>query len=687
MTPDNVVPDIQEALERAEKNLEAIRQLDPAEVTFANVVQAGGAAIDELNEAWGKVGHLDSVRNSDELRPAYNEMLPKVSAFNAKISLDAKLWSSLRHFSKTEEAQSLKGADKRLFEETMADFLEAGADLPEEKRERLQAISTELAQVTQKFAENVLDATNDWTLVIEDENQLAGLPELARANARQAAKEKLGDEDGKPRWLFTLHAPSMMPLMQYLDDDDLRRQVWEASGLVGREGERDNTELIRKILALRTEKAALLGKKDFADVVLARRMAKNGARADAFVSDLRDKTFAIFQQENDELETYKAEKTDAAKDLLEPWEVSYWMEKRKKDLFDFDEEDLRPYFPIESVLEGMFQLVTLVFGLRIEERSTQFEGKPASTVDGNDAEPIEVWHPEVKFYDLFDSENGRHMGSFYADWHPRESKRGGAWMNFLKTGEPMEGGTLSPHLGLMCGNLTPSSENKPALLTHYEVETVFHEFGHLMHHLCGEVRHKSLNGVNVAWDFVELPSQIMENWCWERQSLDLFARHHQTGEAIPEELFQKMLRARNYMEGSAMMRQLSLGKMDLELHRRLATEGYDDLEKAIEEVLEGYLAKRKTNPPSGAHRFGHLFSHPVGYAAAYYSYKWAEVLDADAFTRFKKEGIMESSVGKAFRQEILSKGNSEPPEDLFRAFMGRDPDPMALLARSGLASG
>ena len=674
------------ALERAEQHLADIRSLDPSAVTFANGVKAIEEALHELNEAWGKVNHLDAVRNSDELRAAYNAMLPKVTAFYAKVPLDQRLWANAKAFSETEEAKSLQESDKRLLEETLADFREAGADLPEEKRERLEALSSELAQVTQKFAENVLDATNAWDLVIEDEEKLAGLPEVARANASQSAIEKLGEEDGQRRWRFTLHAPSVTPIMQYLDDDSIRREVWEASNRIGHESERDNTELIREILKLRSEKAALLGKKDFADVVLSRRMAKNGTQADAFVSDLRDKTADAFHRENEELEAYKAEKTSQDPDLLEPWEVSYWVEKRKMDLFAFDDEELRPYFPIDSVLEGMFELVARIFGLRMEERSTLFEGEPATTLSENEAEPVEVWHPEVKFYDVFDAENDRHMGSFYADWHPRESKRGGAWMNFLKTGEPIEGKEgLSPHLGLMCGNMTPSSANKPALLTHYEVETVFHEFGHLMHHLCGEVPHKSLNGVNVAWDFVELPSQIMENWCWERESLDLFARHHETGASIPEELFQKMLQSRNYMAGNVMMRQLCLGKMDLELHRRLASEGYDEVDEALDLALDGYVAKRKTKPPSIVRRFNHLFSDPVGYAAAYYSYKWAEVLDADAFTRFQKEGIMEPSVGKAFREEVLSKGNSEPPEDLFRAFMGRDPDPQALLARSGLA--
>ena len=409
LTPDKVIPDLELALERAEKNLATIRALDPSAVTFANGVKAGQEALYELNEAWGRVNHLDSVRNSEELRAAYNAMLPKVTAFYTKIPLDQKLWSALQAFSETEEAKSLEGTDKRLFEEILADFREEGADLPKEKRERLEALSSELAQVTQKFAENVLDATNAWDLVIAEEERLAGLPEVARANARQAAIEKLGEKEGQTRWCFTLHVPSMGPLMQYLDDDSIRREVWEASNRVGRESERDNTDLIRKILGLRSEKAALLGKKDFADMVLSRRMAKNGTRADAFVSDLHDKTADAFQRENEELEAYKAGKTDQEPDLLEPWEVSYWVEKRKKDLFDFDDEELRPYFPIDSVLGGMFELVTRVFGLRMEERSTLFEGEPATTLRCNEADPVDVWHPEVKFYDVFDAEDDRHI--------------------------------------------------------------------------------------------------------------------------------------------------------------------------------------------------------------------------------------------------------------------------------------
>ncbi|HEX2100058.1 MAG TPA: M3 family metallopeptidase, partial [Candidatus Synoicihabitans sp.] len=419
------------------------------------------------------------------------------------------------------------------------------------------------------------------------------------------------------------------------------------------------------------EEARLLGRPHFADHVLQRRMAKTGARALEFIEDMQRRAAAAFARECRELEEYKARCTGQPIQRLKAWEVSYWAEKLRRERYAFDDEALRPYLPMDRVIPGLFELARRVFSLRIVER-------PAGAV--------EVWHPEVKFYDLFHAESGRHLGSFYADWHPRESKRGGAWMGYLITGGPGADGSRRPHLGYICGNLTPPAAGRPALLTHREVETIFHEFGHLLHHLLGEVEVKSLNGVNVAWDFVELPSQIMENWCWERESLDLFARHHETGDAIPAEVFDRMIAARNFRSACTTMRQVQFAKLDLLLHTTTAQFLEGDFEaKARAAVADTMIP---TEPPARTIllRFGHLFSDPVGYAAGYYSYKWAEVLDADAFTRFKREGIFNPQTGADFVRHILSRGNSADPAELYRAFMGREPDLTALLVRSGLAS-
>jgi oligopeptidase A len=681
LKPENIVPDMTLALKRAESEMETIRNLPPEEIDFASIPLQFCQAQEELSEAWNIVSHLDQVRNSEALREAYNEMLPEVTAFGTKVLLDQTIWNQVKVFAGSPEAQSLDDQEKRLLDELVADFVEAGADLSEDKRRRLEELSTELAQATQKFSENVLDSTNAWQKNIVDESLLEGLPPSAKIAALETAKQK--EMDG---WLFTLHAPSIMPIMKYLADSSIRKEFWEASSKIGWEGEQDNTDLIRTILELRQEKAVLLGKKDYADVVLERRMAGSGARADEFVSDLKEKTTLAFGRENDQLIAFKGEKTGDTDELLEPWEHSYWSEKQMKEKYDFDEEDMRPYLPIDSVLSGMFSLATKIFRLRIEERSTSHNGQPANPVQGDGRQPIDVWHPEVKFYEVFDSKDHRHLGSFYADWHPRPDKRSGAWMNYFKMGLPGDNDSpRGPHLGLMCGNMTAPVDGKPALLTHYEANTVFHEFGHLLHHLCAEVKFKRLSMGTVPWDYVELPSQIMENWLWERESLDLFARHHETNEPIPVELFDKLVRARNYHAGFMQMRQLFLGKMDLLLHRKLIIEGYENLEDALEPLIKDYRAKLKTIPPTIARQFGHIFSDPVGYACAYYSYKWSEVLDADAFTRFKKEGILNPETGMSFRECILSKGNSKPAEELFRDFMGRDPDPHALLERSALA--
>jgi len=670
MLPSLVEPSMDAALAGAESALRAI-EAGEGTPTFENTFLALDEATDALNRAWSRVTHLQSVADSPELREAHNRVLPRVSAFFAGVPLRPALWARLRAFAGLPSSAGLPPVRARFMGETIAEFREAGADLPDAGRARLGEIQSELAQLTQAYADHVLDATNAWQLVVEDEGRLAGLPAHAKARAAADAAAKAVVPPGRPAWRFTLHMPSLEPFMTYLADDALRAEMWRASTSVGSVAPHDNGPLISTILALRSEKARLLGKAHFADLVLARRMAKSGQRALDFVDDFRRRCSSAFARECRELEESKARDTGLPAARLLPWEVAFRAERLRRAHFDFDAEELRPYLPMDRVVSGLFQIARRVFGIRVTERP---RGE------------VETWHPDVLYYDVHDARD-RHVGSFYADWHPRESKRAGAWMNYLITGGPQPDGTRRPHLGLICGNLTPPAPGRPALLSHREAETIFHEFGHLIHHLLGEVEIRSLNGTNVAWDFVELPSQIMENWCWEREGLDLFARHFETGAPVPEALFRKMTAARNFMSACAIMRQVAFAKMDLLMHMRAGEfAGVSDIEGAVRPMVADCLLPTEPPAPTIVRRFTHIFSDPVGYAAGYYSYKWAEVLDADAFTRFRKEGIFNEKVGGEFVERILSRGNSADPAELFRAFMGREPDLGALLERSGLAT-
>ena len=658
LTPDHIEADVTQAIETSRTNIEKIKSQDHENLTYESTFGALESATEDLDRSWGRVNHLDSVANSDALREALNKMLPPVSEFSSSISLDDQLWAVLKAY-ESSDLSSLSEIKKRFIEETCADFRSSGADLDPEAKKRMGEINAELAKVTQKFGENVLDSTKAWELYLDDESRLAGLPDSAKTAAAEDAKSK--EKEGQ--WRFSMQHPSMMPVMQHADDEALRKEMWEGSCTIGHGGDHENGDLVWEILRLRDEKAKLLGFDSFADLILERRMAQSGAKALKFTEDFHEQILSRFHQDIEELQTYKAEKTNKEKGPLEPWETTYWAEKRRKELFDFDDEALRPYFPVEQVMEGLFSLTSRLFGIRI------------STSEA------EAWDDDVTFYEIHDTQSDEHLGSFYADWHPRDSKRSGAWMNYLKTGLPSP---RTPHLGLICGNMTKPTGDKPALLTHREVETVFHEFGHLLHHLLSDVEIKSLAGVNVPWDFVELPSQIMENFCWDRESLDFFAKHYETGETIPDELFDKMVAARNYMSASGFMRQLSVGKLDLELHAHYSKYEGRDLDGVDREILASYKTPLATPNPTMARALNHLFSDPLGYAAGYYSYKWAEVLDADAFTRFRKEGVLNSKTGHSFRKEILSKGNSRPVEESYYAFMGREPDQAALLERSGL---
>jgi len=638
-----VEPAIDELLADANRRLgETIASAEP--------LHALDTMTERLEYAMNVVRHLESVATTPELRAAFNAVQPKVSVFYSSLTLNEDLWNAIKRYAATAEGKSLTGAMKRYQTKTIDSFRRHGADLPAAGKARLKEIDVALTEATTKFSENVLDSTNAYELVITEESKLAGLPPAAIAAARASAESK-----GKGGWRFTLHGPSYLALMTYLDDGPIREQVWRAYNLRGAEAPFDNRALLKKILDLRREKAVLLGFRDFADLVLDDRMAHTGDTAQKFLEDLRALTEPRFKEENAALEKFAGR-------ALEPWDVGYWAEKQRAALYDFDEEALRPYFSLDNAVKGMFEIFGRVFGIRVEQET----GVP-------------VWDREVKCYAIYDAASGANLGSFYADWYPRENKRGGAWMDGLITGNPIE---RHPHLGLICGNLTPPVDGKPALLTHREAETIFHEFGHLLHHLLSRVEVRSLAGTSVPWDFVELPSQIMENWCWERESLDLFARHWQTGERLPEELFQKMKRAKTFRGANMQMRQLGFGIVDLALHR--LWDGQSDVVKFARGVLVPFAAAPLPEDYAMITGFTHLFSSPVGYGAGYYSYKWAEVLDADAFTRFRKEGVFSATVGREFRDRILARGDSEDPAVLYRSFMGRDPDPNALLERNGL---
>jgi oligopeptidase A len=664
----HVEPGIRQALAEARAEVAAIAG-EETPPTWDNSIGRLDRALEQLSERIGPVGHLVSVAETSELRDAYNAVLPEISEFWSSIPLDKRLWARLKAYAATPEATEWEGIRRRHLDKTMRDFERAGADLPEGIKSHLKSLQVELATLQQKFSENVLDATAAYELEVTDDKRLAGVPAAAKRRFRKRAAEK-----GLAGWLLTLDYPSVEPILKYCRDRDLRRAILVAYSTRCREGDFDNRGLLARILRIRDEVAAILGYEDFPDYVLADRMAKTGARAIDFEADLVERTRPYWERDIQQL---KAHAVTLGVDELEPWDMSYVMEHLRKSRYEIDDEVLRPYFPLGAVLEGMFEIVARTFGFRVEERRIG-----------------EVWHEDVRFYEIFD-EDDTLLGAFYTDWFPRKEKRQGAWMNNFITGGP-RGGTFAPHLGVMCGNFTPPEDDGDALLTHREVQTTFHEFGHLLHHCTSRVEIASRAGIHVAWDWVELPSQLMENWTWEREALDLFARHHETGDPVPEEIFQRMLAARRFMGGWGQMRQLSLGTVDLALHEELGPElrraAGSDADESVDrrqgdQVMDFARARFAEFAPDPRFAdlhiltaFTHLFSG--GYAAGYYSYLWSEVLDADVFTRFRSEGIFNRETGRAYVNAILSRGDSSDPDELFEEFMGRGPDAEALLERN-----
>jgi len=656
---EHVEPAVEELLKQARERLNKVASGNGGR-TYENTMAALDDMTEPLDLAMGVVRHLESVATYPELRAAYNKVQPSVSSFYSGILLHEGLWKALRDFESTDEASRLGPTETRFLTKTIAEFRRHGAELDAAGKARLEELDVELAKITTKFAENALDATNAFELVITEEARLSGLPPSAVEAARESAKARKAEG-----WRFTLQSPSYIAAMTYLDDATIREQLYRAYNTRAAGGDLDNRPIIARILELRRAKANLLGFRDFSDLVLEDRMAHDGARAQSFLEDLRTRTEPHFRRENQELGEFRREIEGDSAPRIEPWDVGYYSEKLRKARFDFNEEYLRPYFPLGRVIDGLFELVHRLYGIRVRE-----------------IEPAPAWDEQVKYYEVLDADGAR-LGCFYADWYPRENKRDGAWMDSFITGRPGDDG-WTPHLGLMCGNLNTPIGGKPALLTHREVETIFHEFGHLLHHLLTRVPIRSLAGTSVAWDFVELPSQIMENWCWEREALDLFASHWETGEPIPEELFSKMKRARTFRAANAQMRQLGFGYLDLALHRQYDPASDGDVIAYTRGILEQFAPAPLPADYVMITAFSHLFAGAVAYAAGYYSYKWAEVLDADAFTRFRDAGVFSREVGADFRQKVLAAGDSADPAELYRSFMGRDPDLTALLERQGL---
>lgn len=650
--PEHVGPAIDELLLKTQNALDQIAS-DTSIPTYASVLDALDRVTADLDHAMGVVGHLESVATTPELRAIYNEIKPKVTKLYSGISLDAGLWNRLIAYARTSEAKALTGIKRRHLDKTLDSFRRHGAELGDAGKERLSAIDLELSRITTLFTQNVLDATNAFEMIVEDEAKLAGLPDSARDAARQSAANK-----GKSGYRFTLQAPSVMAVLTYLDDRAIREHVWRAHNTRATVAPHDNRDLITQILALRKERAKVLGFDTFADLVLNDRMAKTGDNALAFVTQLTDRTRKFFERENEELSAFRHSLGGTGE--MQPWDVGYYAEKQRLALYDFDEEMLRPYFVADRVVAALFETAKRLYGVSV-----------VSLADAS------KWDESVTAHELRD-EDGSLLARFYVDLYPRESKRDGAWMS------PLISDTSGPHLGLMCANVTPPVGDRPSLLSLREVETLFHEFGHLLHHCFSKVDVRGFAGTNVAWDFVELPSQIMENWCMHREAVDLYGSHYASGEKIPDALFDRMKRARNYRAANAMMRQLGFATADLLLHTNYSPAVDGGPLEYGRRVFQKYAAAALPADYAMLAGFTHLFSSSTGYAAGYYSYKWAEVLDADAFGRFRDRGLFDREVGNRFRQAILSRGDSADPEELFVEFMGRAPDPEALLIRSGL---
>ncbi|TBU98673.1 oligopeptidase A [Stutzerimonas kirkiae] len=658
--PEHVEPAVDRILSDNRAALPALLQR-PADSLDWNTLVVG---LDELNErlarAWSPVSHLNAVCNSQELRSAYEACLPKLSAYYTELGQNHELFEAYQALSQSPEAAGFDVAQKTIIEHALRDFRLSGIDLPAAEQQRFGEIQMKLAELASRFSNQLLDATQAWTKHITDEAQLAGITDSARAQMKQAAEAK-----GLDGWLITLEFPSYYAVMTYADGRALREEVYAAYSTRASEqgpnaGQFDNGPVMQQLLDLRQELARLLGFGNYAELSLATKMADSTEQVLGFLRDLAVRSKPFAEQDLAELRAFVAEQ---GVDDLQSWDVGYYSEKLRQQRYELNQEELRAWFPIDKVLSGLFAIVQRLYGIEIHE------------LEGFDA-----WHADVRLFEI--RENGKHVGRFFFDLYARANKRGGAWMDGARDKRrDAEGELVSPVANLVC-NFTPAVGERPALLTHDEVTTLFHEFGHGLHHLLTQVEHAGASGINgVAWDAVELPSQFMENWCWEPEGLALISGHYQTGEALPQAQLEKMLAAKNFQSGLMMVRQLEFSLFDFELH---ATHGDG---RGVLEVLEAIRSEVSVLRPPAYNRFPNSFAHIFagGYAAGYYSYKWAEVLSADAFSKFEEEGVFNADTGRAFRQAILARGGSQEPMVLFVDFRGREPSTDALLRHLGLS--
>jgi len=636
------------------------------------------AVLDELEKirsplefAWGVIGHLNGVKNSEELRDAYQKMQPQVIQVMTKLGQSKTIYKAMKQLQMKSHAKDLDEAQMRIIDAGVRSMQLTGVGLEGTEKERFNAILMESAELSTKFTNNVLDATKAFSLLLTKQSEIEGLPDSARALAAQTAVGK-GHEGATPEagpWVITLDMPSYLPVMQHLKSRDIREKLYKAFITRASEGELDNAPLIKKILTLKKEMANILGYDTYAELSLASKMAPSVQAVDDLSEFLREKSFPAAQKELADLQAYATSK--GFDEELALWDVPFWSERQKEELYSFSEEELRPYFPLPNVLQGMFQLASRIFGVEIVEAAK---------------EDSEVWHPDVSFWHINDGETGDRIASFYLDPYSRPAeKRGGAWMDVC-IGKSKVLDRL-PVAYLTCNGSPPIGET-PSLMTFREVETLFHEFGHGLQHMLTKIEYADAAGINnVEWDAVELPSQFMENWCYDEPTVYQFAKHYETGEPLPKELFEKLKAQRTYQAGMMMCRQLLFGQLDMELHHRYDPETSD---LSVFDVQAQLAPKYSVIPPLPTDRFLCSFSHIFGggYAAGYYSYKWAEVMSADAFGAFEDVGLENEEavkeVGLKFRNTVLAMGGGKDPMQVFKDFRGREPTPDALLRHSGL---